>query len=55
MLAVVLLFSLADLAEHTKICQNIDTRSLNLGQIVSGAISILGGLCFKIIIDNVKL
>ena len=55
MLAVVLLFSLADLAEHTKICQNIDTRSLNLGQIVSGTLSILGALCFKIILGNVKL
>ena len=40
------------------IWQNIQKsvkRSLNLGQIVSGTISILGALCFKIILGNVKL
>ena len=49
MWAVLLLLSLADLAEHTKFCQNIDKRSLILGQILSGTISILGALYFKII------
>jgi len=47
--AVRLLLSLAGLAEHRKICQNIDERSSILGQILPGAISILGALCFKII------